>query len=88
MHSFPNLKRAQTEAVTFLGNPEGGCRSLYAIPGLDYVSHQDIWPYSSTEKLPVFHELFDKFLYYNPSGGKYFINTFDRNVMYFYSKKF
>ncbi|XP_066905682.1 polymerase delta-interacting protein 2 isoform X1 [Halyomorpha halys] len=64
--------RAQTEAVTFLGSPEGGCRSLYAIPGLDYVSHQDIWPYTSSEKQPVFHELFDKFLYYNPSrGSKY-----------------
>jgi len=59
--------RAQTEAVTFLGNHENS-RSLYAIPGLDYVSHDDIMPYSSTEKNPLNHELFDKFLQYQPEG--------------------
>lgn len=53
--------RAQTEAVTFLGNQDSN-RSLYAIPGLDYVSHDDIMPYSSVEKNPIHHELFDKFL--------------------------
>jgi len=58
--------RAQTEAVTFLGNQEGS-RSLYAIPGLDYVSHDDIMPYSSTEKHPLHHELFDKFLVPDPN---------------------
>lgn len=30
--------RAQTEAVTFLANNQENSRSLYAIPGLDYVS--------------------------------------------------
>ncbi|XP_075146097.1 DNA polymerase delta interacting protein 2 isoform X2 [Haematobia irritans] len=55
--------RAQTEAVTFLGNQESN-RSLYAIPGLDYVSHDDIMPYSTGEKLPLQHELFEKFLTY------------------------
>lgn len=54
-------QRAQTEAVTFLGNQDSS-RSLYAIPGLDYVSHDDILPYSSGEKKPLRHELFDKFL--------------------------
>lgn len=58
------MQRAQTEAVTFLGNQESS-RSLYAIPGLDYVSHEDILPYSSGERLPLHHELFDKFLAYN-----------------------
>ncbi|XP_053679665.1 polymerase delta-interacting protein 2 [Anopheles nili] len=53
--------RAQTEAVTFLGNQESS-RSLYAIPGLDYVAHEDILPYSSEEHHPLQHELFDKFL--------------------------
>lgn len=53
--------RAQTEAVTFLGNQESS-RSLYAIPGLDYVAHEDILPYSSGEQHPLQHELFDKFL--------------------------
>lgn len=57
--------RAQTEAVTFLGNQENS-RSLYAIPGLDYVSHKDVLPYTTTEKQPLSHELFDKFLMYDP----------------------
>uniref|UniRef100_D3TPU8 Putative Mg2+ and Co2+ transporter CorD n=1 Tax=Glossina morsitans morsitans TaxID=37546 RepID=D3TPU8_GLOMM len=57
--------RAQTEAVTFLGSQDSN-RSLYAIPGLDYVSHDDIMPYSSTDKLPLHHELFDKFLNHVP----------------------
>lgn len=57
--------RAQTEAVTFLGNQESS-RSLYAIPGLDYVAHEDILPYQSCERLPLQHELFDKFLMPNP----------------------
>ncbi|XP_033627127.1 polymerase delta-interacting protein 2-like isoform X1 [Asterias rubens] len=56
--------RAQTEAVTFLGNQDNN-RSLYAIPGLDYVAHEDILPYSTTEKNPIQHELFDKFLEQN-----------------------
>lgn len=34
--------RAQTEAVTFLGNNQENSRSLYAIPGLDYVNLQNI----------------------------------------------
>uniref|UniRef100_W8C4R5 Polymerase delta-interacting protein 2 n=1 Tax=Ceratitis capitata TaxID=7213 RepID=W8C4R5_CERCA len=57
--------RAQTEAVTFLGNQDSN-RSLYAIPGLDYVAHDDIMPYSSGEKHPLQHELFDKFLTHIP----------------------
>ncbi|ENN72563.1 hypothetical protein YQE_10903, partial [Dendroctonus ponderosae] len=60
--------RAQTEAVTFLGNQDSS-RSLYAIPGLDYVAHEDIFPYVSAEKAPLHHELFDKFLGPNPNRG-------------------
>eukprot|EP00058_Branchiostoma_floridae_P026777 XP_002612268.1 hypothetical protein BRAFLDRAFT_246688 [Branchiostoma floridae] len=52
---------AQTEGVTFLGNTENS-RSLYAIPGLDYVSHEDVLPYTSSDKQPIQHELFDRFL--------------------------
>lgn len=58
--------RAQTEAVTFLGNQDSS-RSLYAIPGLDYVAHEDIIPYVSADKAPLHHELFDKFLAPNPN---------------------
>jgi polymerase delta-interacting protein 2 len=54
--------RAQTEAVTFLGNNQENSRSLYAIPGLDYVSHTDVIPYQTFETTALSHELFDKFL--------------------------
>ncbi|XP_072164463.1 polymerase delta-interacting protein 2-like [Diadema setosum] len=64
--------RAQTEAVTFLGNQENN-RSLYAIPGLDYVAHEDVLPYSSSgEAHPISHELFDKFLEFNPGQDPQF----------------
>uniref|UniRef100_A0A182YND4 Uncharacterized protein n=1 Tax=Anopheles stephensi TaxID=30069 RepID=A0A182YND4_ANOST len=64
--------RAQTEAVTFLGNQESS-RSLYAIPGLDYVAHEDILPYSSGEQHPLQHELFDKFLAHQPDKEPPFV---------------
>lgn len=54
--------RAHTESVTFLGNNSENTRNLYAIPGLDYVGHEDILPYSTNEREPIQHELFDKFL--------------------------
>ena len=57
--------RAQTESVTFLGNQENS-RSLFAIPGLDYVAHEDVLPYTSVDRQPIQHELFDKFLMYDP----------------------
>uniref|UniRef100_A0A3P9GXJ6 Polymerase delta-interacting protein 2 n=1 Tax=Oryzias latipes TaxID=8090 RepID=A0A3P9GXJ6_ORYLA len=59
-------QRSQTEAVTFLANHDDS-RALYAIPGLDYVSHEDILPYYSTEQIPIQHELFERFLMYNPT---------------------
>ncbi|XP_025159777.1 polymerase delta-interacting protein 2-like [Harpegnathos saltator] len=64
--------RAQTEAVTFLGNHESS-RSLYAIPGLDYVAHEDVLPYSTNEKAALQHELFDKFLTYDPDKEPCFV---------------
>ena len=65
-------QRAQTEAVTFLGHQENS-KSLYAIPGLDYVAHEDALPYHTTEPQPLSHELFDKFLTPNLENGYYFI---------------
>lgn len=56
--------RAQTESVTFLGNQTENTRNLYAIPGLDYVAHEDIMPYSTDDKTPIQHDLFDRFLLY------------------------
>lgn len=64
--------RAQTDAVTFLGNQESS-RSLYAIPGLDYVAHDDIIPYTSTERVPLHHELFDKFFMHNSDKDPPFV---------------
>ncbi|NP_001085182.1 polymerase (DNA-directed), delta interacting protein 2 L homeolog [Xenopus laevis] len=57
-------QRSQTEAVTFLANHDDS-RALYAIPGLDYVSHEDILPYNSADQLPIQHELFERFLSYD-----------------------
>jgi len=57
--------RTQNESVTFLGSQEHSS-SLYAIPGLDYVSHEDILPYSSQEWPPINHELFEKFFMSEP----------------------
>ncbi|XP_016414057.1 polymerase delta-interacting protein 2-like isoform X1 [Sinocyclocheilus rhinocerous] len=64
-------QRSQTEAVTFLANHDDS-RALYAIPGLDYVSHEDILPYNSTEQVPIQHELFERFLMFNPSRNPLF----------------
>jgi len=57
--------RAQTESVTFLGNHSENTKNLYAIPGLDYVAHEDILPYKTNETNPLQHELFDKFLMFS-----------------------
>ena len=35
--------------------------------GLDYVSHEDILPYNSAEQVPIQHELFERFLMFNPA---------------------
>jgi len=59
--------RAQTESVTFLGQQDNNkTGTLYAIPGLDYVAHEDILPYRTTERQPIQHDLFDKFLAPDP----------------------
>ncbi|TSL28158.1 polymerase delta-interacting protein 2 [Bagarius yarrelli] len=65
-------QRSQTEAVTFLANHDDS-RALYAIPGLDYVSHEDILPYNSTDQVPIQHELFERFLMFNPAKVPPFI---------------
>lgn len=38
---------------------------------LDYISHEDVLPYTSTEKSAIMHELFDKFLALDPEKGTY-----------------
>lgn len=66
------MQRAQTEAVTFLSNHESS-HSLYTVPGLDYVAHEDVLPYTTNEKTALQHELFDKFLAYNPNQDPCFV---------------
>ncbi|KAG2459171.1 PDIP2 protein, partial [Polypterus senegalus] len=38
--------------------------------GLDYVSHEDILPYNSTDQIPIQHELFERFLMYDHSKAR------------------
>uniref|UniRef100_A0A2K5PM48 ApaG domain-containing protein n=1 Tax=Cebus imitator TaxID=2715852 RepID=A0A2K5PM48_CEBIM len=57
-------QRSQTEAVAFLASHDDSC-ALYVIPGLDYVSHEDILPYTSIDQVPIQHELFERCLLYN-----------------------
>lgn len=61
---FGSFQRAQTEAVTFLSHRKNSNRNLYAIPGLDYASHDDILPYSvlNRDRNPLKHEIFSSFL--------------------------
>ena len=45
---------------------------VISLAGLDYVSHEDIVPYTSTETAtPIHHELFDKFLMPSPENCKF-----------------
>jgi polymerase delta-interacting protein 2 len=62
--------RAQPESVTFLGGPQKN-RSVYSIHGLDYVSQNDVLPYTSTEKVPIIHDLFDKFLMQDSDSSEF-----------------
>lgn len=42
--------------------------------GLDYVSHEDILPYSSTDQVPIQHELFERFLMYDQTKGNFWLH--------------
>lgn len=55
--------RTTTEGVTFLSSRQTN-RMLYAIPGIDYVAHEDILPYrpGSNLRRAIHHELFEKFM--------------------------
>lgn len=60
-----NIFQILISCVWYSGNQENS-RSLFAIPGLDYVAHEDVLPYTSVERQPIQHELFDRFLMYDP----------------------
>ena len=61
--------RMQPEAVTFLTG-SGKYRSVYSVHGLDYVSQIDVLPYTTTEKIPIIHELYDKLLMPDSESSK------------------
>ena len=68
MRDSPHVA-AHSEAVTFLHTmSDDRSQSLYTIPGIDYVSHADVLPYSSTEKQPIQHELYDRFLHFDQNS--------------------
>ena len=58
------------------------CRNLYAIPGLDYVAHEDILPYTTSETNPLQHELFDKFLMYQEGRDPPYVAQVCYNLKY------
>lgn len=69
MPGSPTLGKARRYflSVSFLC-----CLSLtssVSVPGLDYVSHEDILPYTSTDQVPIQHELFERFLLYDQTKG-------------------
>ena len=45
-------------------------QSCATVPGLDYVSHEDVLPYKTTESQPIHNHLFDKFLAHDPASGR------------------
>ena len=51
-----------SETVTLLLNSRSDNKPLlHSISGIDYVSHEDIIPYTSCEETPIQHSLFEKF---------------------------
>ncbi|KAK9503254.1 hypothetical protein O3M35_011862 [Rhynocoris fuscipes] len=64
--------RATTEPATFIITQNRN-KSLYAIPALDYVSHDDIIPYMSTEKTPFQHDLLKRFFIHVPNNDPQYL---------------
>jgi hypothetical protein len=55
------------------------CLELYIyffllISGLDYVAHEDVLPYTGTDKSPLHHDYCDYFLTYTADQSKFFTN--------------
>ena len=52
-----------------------GCNHLFSFIGLDYVGHEDILPYKTTEQLPIHNHLFEKFLALDNNTSKNMLST-------------
>lgn len=57
---FDTFKMAVLHVITILSGFDGTL--VCSLTGLDYVGHEDILPYTTTEKQPIHNHLFDKFL--------------------------
>lgn len=57
------------EQIDYNNYTSGYIRELRSVPGLDYVAHEDILPYTASEKVPLRHELIDKFFTLKPEKG-------------------
>ena len=53
------------EHIVCVATPRSHC-----FAGLDYVGHEDVLPYKTTEKQPIHNHLFDKFLTGDENNGK------------------
>ena len=54
------------------------------VAGLDYVSHDDILPYTSTSQDPFQHELFDQFLALESKDDGTYVNCHCTCLLNFY----
>lgn len=64
----PGIVSPQSRSSLFLCGLH--CFFSLSVPGLDYVSHEDILPYTSTDQVPIQHELFERFLLYDQTKGE------------------
>lgn len=63
-----------SDSVTIFHDFGNGKREIATIKGLDYVAHEDILPYTTTETdTPIVNELFDKFLMPKPDNSSSFL---------------
>lgn len=54
--------------MTFLVNEENK-RTLFSIPDLDYVAHEDTLPFTTSEKQPISNHMFEKLLKIDTTAG-------------------
>jgi len=50
--------------------------TCFLCTGLDYVGHEDVLPYKTTQKQPIFNHLFDKFLVASDTDAGIIVTNF------------
>jgi len=61
MRDFPTNQNENAFVFTALDTDDKSSNLLDTIPGIDYVSHENLLPYKSSESMPIKHVLFDHF---------------------------